>query len=121
MLLVFTLPNGRRVSHGAYVRAWRALQTLAPCRLVPGFEHFPTAARDILASIRAGVLERVNRHDRSFARGRKWSADYQALLSRDARRINDYARGIRQSGRNLLSVPELKRDYPRIDTGAFAP
>jgi hypothetical protein len=37
-------------------------------------------------------------------------------MMRDARRINEhYGRRIRHSGRNILSVPELKKRYPHID------
>lgn len=115
LILIFTLPNGRRVGHGTYVRAWRALQAMPADALVPGWGHFPTSAASILGSMRAGVLDRVNRHDCSARRGRKWAPEYQLNLARDACRVNESAQRIRYSGRNLLSTPELKRRFPDVD------
>jgi len=56
-----TLPNQRRVSVGQYAAAWKAIQA-APDALYPGFDHFPTRGREILAKMRAGLHDRINRH-----------------------------------------------------------
>ena len=56
---------------------------------------------------------KVNRQDRR--QWRKLTPAYQDGLSHDARIVNDSARGVRWSGCNLLSTPELKRRYPAVD------
>ena len=57
---------------------------------------------------------KINRDDKRT--WRKLSYEYQMNMMRDARRINEhYGRRIRQSGRNILSVPEMKKRYPHID------
>ena len=50
---------------------------------------------------------------------RRAQPDYQGNQGRDARVINDLARGVRHSGRNLLSCPELKRRFPKADNQPF--
>lgn len=57
---VITLPNGRQVSLGEYVRSWRILKTLPAHATVAGWSHFPETAAYILAEIRFGVMDRVN-------------------------------------------------------------
>jgi hypothetical protein len=37
-------------------------------------------------------------------------------MAHDARLINDAARHIRWSGRNLLRTPEMRRRYPHVNT-----
>lgn len=50
---------------------------------------------------------------------RKCQDEYQQLLRRDARRINEYFQGLRSPGRNLLEIPELKARYPMVDNQPF--
>jgi len=56
-----TLPNQRRVSVGQYAAAWKAIKA-KPDALYPGFDHFPNPGREILAKMRAGLHDRINRH-----------------------------------------------------------
>lgn len=56
-----TLPNQRHVSLGSYVAAWKAIKA-NPGALYPGFDHFPTRGHEILAKMRAGLHDRINRH-----------------------------------------------------------
>jgi len=60
---VITLPSGRRVSLGEYVRSWRAVKAIVavdPEREVAHWQWFPVPAREVLADIRAGMDERIN-------------------------------------------------------------
>ena len=61
MLHYITLPNQRRVSAGQYAAAWKAIKA-QPDALYPGFDHFPTRGREILAKMSAGLHDRINRH-----------------------------------------------------------
>lgn len=55
-----TLPNGRRVGLGVYVRAWKALKGYAPDDVVGGFDYFPNTAEAVLFRLRAGLTDRIN-------------------------------------------------------------
>ncbi len=61
MLHYITLPNHRRVSVGKYAAAWKAIAA-NPDALYTGFDHFPTPGREILAKMRDGLHDRINRH-----------------------------------------------------------
>lgn len=82
------LPNGRRTSVSRYVAAWHALKAMPASATVPGFDHFPAPASDILGSMRAGLHDRINRHDVAFGKGRKWDADWQRAALQTAGRVN---------------------------------
>lgn len=78
---------------------------------VPG--HFDLDAQDVLALWGRGVNARASRGLPVFSK--KAQTDFEDLLI-DARRINEYASGIRHSGcRGLLRHPRMKRRYPHID------
>jgi len=109
-----TLPNGRKVGLGVYVKAWRALAATANGdALFPGFYHFPEPARVILAEMRHGVHARINRHIPGFGCGRKWGADYQTQAYRDARRARDAAQRIRVYS---FETPEAARRLSHLIT-----
>ena len=94
-------------STGALVRAVRAAKTNPNIRFhVPG--DFPLTADEVLANFRRGLMKRCNR-------GLDLGDDDRFHdLQHDARIINDHARRIRWSGRNLLRDPEMIRLYPHI-------
>lgn len=73
---------------------------------VPG--DFPLGSAEILANFRKGVMARCNR-------GLVIADDQKFIdLLCDARIINDAAKRIRWSGRNLLRTPALIARYPQI-------
>ena len=86
--MVITLPNGRQVGLGVYARAYRELITMDPAALVKGFDYFAAPAREILARVREGLMDRINRHDLSYRRGRKFDPDYQRSILQAARQLN---------------------------------
>jgi len=55
-----TLPSGKQVSIGAYVRAWKVLKTMPFETLLPGWEWYEVEAGRILADMRRGMHERIN-------------------------------------------------------------
>jgi hypothetical protein len=57
---VITLPSGRQVTIGDYVKSWRFLKTLPPEKQINGWSHFPETAAWILSAIRFGVMDRIN-------------------------------------------------------------
>lgn len=72
--------------------------------------------RDLRAFVRRAIERRLYHLERgSRYCDRKLDPEYQAGLANDARRIRDYGRGYRTSGRNILTTPELKRRFPHID------
>lgn len=95
MQRVITLPNGRQCSLAVYVKAWRALLEADPEERIAGFSYSSERAADILREMRYGMHDRINRHLPGFGCGRKWKADYQIRLARDAGRLRDIARRIR--------------------------
>lgn len=61
------IPNGKLVPIGMYARTWKFL--LQPERDLsarfPGWDHFPTEGRTILANMRGMLMDIINRHDRT--------------------------------------------------------
>ena len=83
------LPSGRRVSVGAYVKAWRTLLSVPPdYPVAAGWDHFAVHASDALRDIRHGCEDRINRH-LPAATGRKYTPQWQ----QSARRVADYLQG----------------------------
>jgi hypothetical protein len=74
--------------------------------VVPG--EWPLSGADILTNFRRGLMERCNRG--------LVIADDQKYIDMlcDGRVINDVAKRIRRSGRNLLRTPALIARYPQI-------
>jgi hypothetical protein len=83
---VVVLPNGRGVTLGAYARAWRELLAADPKREMRGFERFAMPAGEILARLRGGLMDRINRHDRTMrsASDRRIFAKVKAAGARGA-------------------------------------
>lgn len=78
------LAGGHRVSVATYVNAWRQCRAMVEAgqgetwlRRTPCSPTGGTVA-DALAELRAGALDRLNRHMPAwYGRGRKWSHDWQ--------------------------------------------
>ena len=88
MKRTITLPNGRAVALGEYVRSWKRLQQLPSSCQVAHWSHFPNTAGQILAEIRFGIHDRINRHLPGYRRTRKWDPDWQRITSYSARLLN---------------------------------
>jgi hypothetical protein len=111
MRRVILLPNGHRCTLGTYVAAWRTLRALPAGMEVKGWLHFPEPAGAILRDLRAGMHDRINRHDPSYGTGRKWSTEWQINARRDARIVNEYASKRIVHPVNRLSTPELQARF----------
>jgi hypothetical protein len=109
------LPNGRRISAGYYARQWRNLTRMSPERPVSGFDYFTTTAGEVLAELRRGLHDRINRH-LTHPTGRDSQADLQA----DRALIeNALQRRIFRTGRNLLRTRYFRRRYPELNHRNF--
>lgn len=82
------LPNGRRCSVAVYVAAWKQLKLVKPDTSVRGFGDWPASAGDVLAELRRGLDDRINRHDPHYGRGRKWDHDWQRHALQTAQAAN---------------------------------
>ncbi len=89
---VISLPNGRAVTLSAYARAWRKVRELPPAANVSGWGHFPTPAGEIAAVMRAGLLDRINRHRPGYGIGRKWDDAWQWEAWRLSRSLREGVR-----------------------------
>lgn len=87
---VIALGDGRRVTLGAYVQAWKtalaapatAWFRTSPCRWSGGHRD------DVLREFRAGLDDRINRHIPGYGRGRKWDSQWQIEARRASRDLN---------------------------------
>ena len=68
-MMLITIPNGKRVSIDAYVRAWKLLKTLPPQEPVKGWTWWAENAQVVLRDIGRGCQDRINRHDRTMHAG----------------------------------------------------
>ena len=57
---VITLPNGRQVSIGAYVKAWKLLKSVDREQPFNDFDDFPMPAVEILQKFSAAADDRIN-------------------------------------------------------------
>lgn len=99
-----TLGNGRKVSLAGYVRAWRICLAAAPStpvRECPDGSYGNAA--EALQQFRAGLHDRINRHDLAYGRGRKWSSDWQRHTLQAA---------------GFLNIPRLTIDWLPADLKA---
>lgn len=62
------VPNGKVVTLGQFVAAWKQLKTLDPNQEVKGWTWYPMPARDVLRAIGRGVQDRVNQRGRLVLR-----------------------------------------------------
>lgn len=96
----------RYKSPGALVRAVRAARANPQMRFaVPN--DFPLTAEEVLTNFRAGLMRRCNRGLDTGNEARFHD------LQHDARIINDAAKRIRWSGRNLLNLNSSVTPSPR--------
>jgi len=105
-----TLPNGRTPSVGAYAKAWRTLKRYSPIKLVGLFFHEPATVQTILAEMRKGLLDRINKHSPQQP-GRNHDDDTFYAVHHVARRVNSRA-VVRHS--DFQTHPTLQRIAKRI-------
>jgi hypothetical protein len=55
-----TIPNGKAVPLGAYVKAWRAVKGMPFDAEITDWQWYPTKAGFVLADMRRGMEERIN-------------------------------------------------------------
>ena len=102
-----------QTSAGRLIRAWRFFRAHPDGVLRTGLWDDPVWGQLEFSNwFRACLHAKINRFDPRT--GRCFTAEWQAAQIHDARLINDRARRIRWSGRNLLNTLELQRRYPDI-------
>ena len=79
--LSIRIPSGRSIPLGQYAAAWKKLLTLPPNTRVPKWDHFDTDAAVVLREMRAGMMDRINRKDPRYPKGKKAGEDYQRALA----------------------------------------
>jgi len=72
-----TLPNGRNVGLGVYVRAFNELKKTPPNEMVRGFDYFAAPAGEILRKMRESITDRINRHLPHFGKGRNYAPEIE--------------------------------------------
>lgn len=88
--LYVDLGHGRSCRLGVYVEGWRRARSLppsTPVAFVPGGLGGGTVA-DVLAALRAGMHDRINRHLPWHGKGRRWSPDWQRAAVHAAAQVN---------------------------------
>jgi hypothetical protein len=85
---IITIPSGRQVTIGVYVKGWKAAKVLPSDRLVKGWDIFDVPAGEVLEDIRDGIHDRINRRLAWYGKGRKWALEYQGELSYASRQVN---------------------------------
>ena len=84
-----TLGDGRKCGLGTYVKAWKTLLALDPSTYIGRCpDGLDGRASDALRQLRAGLHDRINRHDPAYGVGRKWSSMWQRETLQAAARIN---------------------------------
>lgn len=58
---VIIIPDGKAVTIGQYVAAWRKLKTIPPEQEITGWSWYPKPASEILRDFSHGVDDRINR------------------------------------------------------------
>jgi hypothetical protein len=98
MQRVVYLPEGRTVTLGAYVAAWKQALTApesATCQ--NGFNWYPESRNEVLREFRRGLHDRINRRipgfpgtlrPRTRPHGRKLEQQWQIETYRAARQLN---------------------------------
>lgn len=86
------LPNGRTITLGGYVTAWKNLlkmgASLRSYTMFVGWNEWGETAEHILVAMREGMHDRINRRLTGYGIGRKWSSDWQRHTAQDAQRLN---------------------------------
>jgi hypothetical protein len=88
-MLKIRLPSGRWVSARAYLHGWKAVKNSDSSRLIAGWCWAPVPAGECLESLRRGVHDRINRHDRTRpASWRHLDSIWQTETARAALALN---------------------------------
>lgn len=104
--------NGQ-TSANRLVRAWRFFQAHPEGTLRTSVWDDPVWSKaQFLTWFRACLHAKISRTDQRV--GRCFAAEWQTAMAHDARLINDRARRIHWSGRNLLQTAEMQRRYPDV-------
>lgn len=91
MQKVIVLGDGRRVTLGNYVKAWRAVLKSpqgAMFKGSPSDSRMPADREQCLREFRSGMHDRINKRIPSYGRGRKWSSDWWWDAWRASRDVN---------------------------------
>lgn len=110
------IPSGRSVPVGQYATAWKKLLTIEPTARVPKWDHFDTDAGEVLREMRAGMMDRINKKDPRYPKGKKAGADYERALAqftmyvRNPRVIIDWIDPMLGSRVAQLYAPRLRRN-----------
>jgi hypothetical protein len=86
-----TLGDGRRISLGHYVRAWRTTLAAPATQRFAGSPCDPLtqcSRDDVLRDYRDGLHDRINRHIPGYGKGRKWSPDWQRAALQAGHAVN---------------------------------
>lgn len=57
---VIGLPDGRQIRISIFLASWQRIKTLPPDATVNGWNWYPLTAREVLADISRGVLDRIS-------------------------------------------------------------
>jgi hypothetical protein len=106
-----TLGDGRKIGLGRYVAAWKECLNLPPkTHIGRGIDGWGQTAAEALRALREGLVDRINRRDPAFGRGRKWHPDWQRAMSNAARDLNYRSAG---GGRLVIRYlpPEVRERF----------
>jgi hypothetical protein len=108
-----TLPSGAAVTLGHYVCAWKILRAANQQQLHHGFfaRGEQATAATILAAMRLGAQDRINRNIPGFGKGRKWTDEYQMQQLRDSFRLAAIQQRVRIY---QFETPEFRRRFGHL-------
>ena len=106
-----TLPNGRKIAATEYMKAIRTVRTLPDGTYI---EKAGATKEQILSQYSRMMNNKINKGDKDYMKGRKWSSDYQRSAVKTAIRVNTPRLIVRET-----EVPKefMSRLKNRIYTG----
>ncbi len=110
-----TLGDGRKIGLGKYVAAWKACKALRPGDWIgKGVDGWGQTAGEALASLRAGMTDRINKQIPGYGVGRKWSPEWYWPMARAAADLNGRVM-VRWLPADLMKIPKFKErvEYAR--------
>lgn len=112
MAHAITLPNGRRVSLGAYVFAWRRLKEEAPETMFKGFGDFPMEAGAVLSEMRRGLQDRINLRGGAMPReARAHPATFAIMRAPRVMLAPDQFRSLNRSAKKRMAHRARRLDF----------
>lgn len=110
-----TLGDGRKIGLGRYVAAWKACRELDPKTPIgKGVGGWGETAGEALEKLRAGMVDRINRHVPGYGKGRKWDPDWFYAMARAAADLNHPRLIIRWLPADLMAIPRFRE---RVEYG----